>query len=82
MQGLAKLTVLPIFGWIISAIMAVFIAMPLSFLWSWLGPTYFSFVPAVYLHMDFWDMAGMLVLIGFIKLIVFPSAWNHTPKSN
>ncbi len=82
MQGLAKLTILPIIGWIISALMAIFIAMPLSFLWSWLGPIYFSFIPAVYLNIGFWDMAGMLVLIGFIKLIIFPSALNyaHTSK--
>lgn len=78
MQGLAKFAVFPILGWIISAIFAVLIAAPLHFLWGWLGPIYFSFVPAVYLNMGFWDMAGMLVLIGFIKLIVFPSALNRS----
>lgn len=78
MSGLAKFTVIPILGWIISAIFAVLIAIPFHFLWGWLGPTYFSFVPPVYLKMDFWDMAGLLVLIGFIKLIVYPSAFNRT----
>jgi formate hydrogenlyase subunit 3/multisubunit Na+/H+ antiporter MnhD subunit len=78
MQGLAKFTVVPVIGWAFSALFAFLIAMPLHFLWSWLGPTYFAFVPAVYLNMGFWDMAGMLVLIGFIKLIVYPSAFNRT----
>lgn len=78
MQGLATITVIPILGWLISAVFAVLIAIPLHFLWGWLGPTYFSFVPAIYLNMDFWDMAGLLVLIGFIKLIVYPSAFNRT----
>ena len=78
MQGLAKITIIPILGWIISAFFAVLIAMPLHYLWSWLGPIYFSFVPALYLNMGFWDMAGMLVLVGFVKLLVYPSAWNRT----
>lgn len=78
MTGLAKFTIIPILGWLISAIFAVLIAIPLHFLWGWLGPTYFGFVPAIYLNMDFWDMAGLLVLVGFIKLIVYPSAFNRT----
>lgn len=78
MTGLAKFTVIPILGWLISAIFAVLIAIPLHFLWGWLGPTYFGFVPAIYLNMGFWDMAGLLVLVGFIKLIVYPSAFNRT----
>lgn len=81
MQGLAKFAIIPVLGWLISAIFAVLIAIPLHFLWGWLGPTYFSFVPAIYLNMDFWDMAGLLVLIGFIKLIVYPSALNRTLTS-
>jgi len=79
MQKLAALSVFPIIGWLMSAVMAVFIAIPLFFLWGWLGPVYFSFVPAVYLNMGFWDIAGMLVLIGFIKLIVFPAVLNRVP---
>lgn len=82
MQGLAAMTIVPIFGWLISAALAFFAAIPLWFLWSWLGPTYFSFVPPAYLNIDFWDTVGMLVLIGFIKLIVYPSALNRTPNSN
>ena len=82
MQGLAAMTIVPIFGWLISAALAFFAAIPLWCLWSWLGPTYFSFVPAVYLNIGFWDTVGMLVLIGFIKLIVYPSALNRTPNSN
>lgn len=78
MQGLATITVIPILGWLISAVFAVLIAIPLHFLWGWLGPTYFGFVPAIYLNMGFWDMAGLLVLVGFIKLIVYPSAFNRT----
>lgn len=78
MQGLATITIFPILGWIISAVFAVLIAIPLHFLWGWLGPTYFSFVPVIYLNMGFWDMAGLLVLVGFIKLIVYPSAFNRT----
>lgn len=81
MQGLARFAILPIIGWVISAFMAVVIALPLYFLWGWLGPVYFSFVPAVYLNMGFWDMAGLLILIGFFKLIVFPSTLNRSNTS-
>ena len=77
MQGLAKIAIIPVLGWLISAFLAVMIAIPLHFLWGWLGPVYFSFVPAVYLNMGFWDMAGLLVLIGFLKLVVYPSAFNR-----
>ena len=76
MGGLAGVSVLPIFGWAISAVLAFFAAIPLHFLWHWLGPVYFSFVPALYLNISFWDTVGMLVLIGFVKLIVLPSAFN------
>ncbi len=78
MQGLAAAATIPLLGWIVSAFVAVLAAIPFHFLWGWLGPIYFSFVPAIYLNMGFWDTAGMLVLIGFLKLIVFPSALNRT----
>lgn len=81
MQGFVKfLTFLitPIIGWLISALLAVLITLPLHHLWGWLGPIYFGFVPEVYLNMGFWDMAGMLILIGLIKLIVYPSAFHRT----
>lgn len=81
MQGLARLAIVPIIGWFISALMAILIAIPLHWLWGWLGPIYFSFVPAVYLNMDFWDMAGLLILIGFLKLIVYPSILNRAPTT-
>lgn len=80
MGNLAAITALPVIGWVISAVMAVLLAIPLHFLWSWLGPVYFAFIPALYLNMGFWDTAGMLVLIGFIKIIALPSAFNHTPS--
>lgn len=76
MNFAALVSVIPVFGWLVSAILAVLLAIPLHFLWHWLGPVYFAFVPALYLNMGFWDMAGMLVLVGFIKLIVFPASFN------
>lgn len=82
MQGLAAAATIPLLGWIISAFMAVLIAIPFHFLWGWLGPIYFSFVPAIYLNMSFWDTAGMLILIGFFKLIVFPSALNRSIRTS
>lgn len=76
MQNLASITILPVLGWIVSAVLALLLAIPLYVLWSWLGPTYFYFVPTVYLKIGFLDMAGLLVLIGFLKLTFLPSSWN------
>ena len=77
MQKLAAITVIPVLGWLISAVFAILIAVPFHWLWVWLAPTYLYFVPKVYLDIPFWDLAGMLVLIGFIKLIAYPSSWNQ-----
>ena len=82
MTKLAALTVIPVLGWIITAILAILIAIPLHFLWSWLAPTYLYFLPSVYLNIGFIDMAGLLVLIGFVKLIVLPAALNGNNKSS
>lgn len=76
MQTIASMSIIPVVGWIISAILAVLMAIPFFFLWGWLGPTYFSFVPKLYLEVGFLDMAGLLILIGFIKLVVFPVSFN------
>lgn len=78
MQKLAALTILPVFGWAVSAILAVFAAIPLWFLWTWLAPKFFPFVPEVWLNIGFWETAGMLVLIGFFKLILLPRFLNAT----
>lgn len=76
MGGLAAMSVVPVLGWAVSAVLAFLIAIPVHFLWHWLGPIYFPFVPTLYLGIGFWDTVGMLVLVGFAKLIIFPSAMN------
>lgn len=77
MRSLAASAVTPITGWIMSAIIALLMAIPLYVLWHWLGPIYFAFVPALYLNIGYFETAGMLVLVGFFKMIFLPSIFNR-----
>lgn len=78
---IAAISVFPVVGWLISALLAIAVTIPLHFLWGWLAPTYFYFLPPVYLNMGFIDMAGLVVLMGFLKMVFLPSAKSATVKN-
>lgn len=66
------LNALPIIGWIFAAVICFFVAVPLFFLWNWLAPTYFYWLPKVYLDLPFWHVVGLVWLIASVKGILLP----------
>ena len=75
------LNAIPIIGWLIAALLCLFIAVPVYFLWNWLAPVYFYWLPNVYLNLPFWHVFGLLWLISTLKNLMVPS-FNATVKSS
>lgn len=66
------LNYIPVIGWIATFIFSTFISIPFYFIWNWLAPTYFAFLPKVYLDVPFWDCVGMFMLMPMVKILVYP----------
>jgi hypothetical protein len=73
------LNLIPIIGWLIAAVICFFIAIPMFFLWNWLAPVYFYWLPDVYKDLPFWHVFGLLWLISSLKGLLFP---NFTSSSS
>lgn len=67
------LNMIPIFGWLIAAVICFFVAIPVCLLWNWLAPTYFYWLPEVYLRLPFWHVFGLLWLISSLRELLLPS---------
>lgn len=63
---------IPVFGWLISAILCTSLAVPFFFIWNALAPTYFYWLPKVYLSIPFWDCVGLFTIIPILKTILVP----------
>lgn len=63
---------IPIVGPLLGFIFMMFLAIPFYFLWNSMAPTYFYWLPEIYLQLPFWDCVWMLMLIGMLKLILLP----------
>lgn len=66
------LNLIPVVGWLIAAVICFFIAIPIYFLWNWLAPIYFYWLPSVFLHIPFTHIVGLLWLISSVKGIILP----------
>ncbi len=67
------LNAIPIVGWFIAAVICVFVAIPVWLLWNWLAPTYFYWLPDVYLKLPYWHVFGLLWLISSLRSLLLPS---------
>jgi len=63
---------IPILGWLLSAIVAMSLAVPFFYIWNALAPTYFYFLPAVYLSIPFWDCVGLFMIVPILKVMLVP----------
>lgn len=52
----------------------VILTIPIYFLWNWLVPKYFYFLPAVWLNLPFWETMGLVFLFSFIGKIIFKAS--------
>jgi hypothetical protein len=62
----------PIVGPLIGFFFMFFLAIPFYYLWNDLAPTYFYWLPQVYLQLPFWDCVWLMMLIAMLKLIILP----------
>ena len=73
---------IPIIGYFLSFILAFCISVPFYFLWNWLAPTYFYFVPPVYQNIPFWSCVGLWMLLSILKCIFKPSININNSNTN
>lgn len=78
------LNMIPVVGWLIAAVICFFVAIPVYLLWNWLAPTYFYWLPAVYLSLPFWHVFGLLWLISSLRSLLLTniSARASTKKDD
>lgn len=78
MVGLVGRIILAIGGLFTTMIVAFFMALlssiVLYFLWNFFAPTYFSFLPPVWLALPFWHVVGLMWCLGLIRNVIMPSA--------
>lgn len=67
------LNMIPVVGWLLAAAICFFVAIPVYLLWNWLAPTYFYFLPSVYLDLPFWHVFGLLWLLSSLRGLLLPS---------
>ena len=53
-------------------LMSSFVAIPFYFIWNWIAPTYFYFIPEVYKQLPFWHVVGLFILIPILKSLINP----------
>jgi len=65
---------IPFFGWFLSIVAAIGLAVPFWFCWTvfGLGPKYFYWLPAVYQSIPFWDAVGLFIVISIVKGTLTP----------
>lgn len=59
---------------ILGIIFSLLAAIPLYFLWNFLAPTYFSFLPPVWLAVPFWHVFLLMWCLSLVRNIIMPSA--------
>lgn len=67
------LNAIPVVGWLLQGIVAVSLSVPFYFCWNALAPTYFYFLPTVYLNIPFWHCVGLFMLAPILKITLFPT---------
>ena len=68
---------LPIIGWVLGFLIAVFMAIPFYFLWNFIAPIYLTFLPQIWLSLPFWNCVWLFLLISIIKSILFSGIFSN-----
>lgn len=58
----------------IGVFLSLLAAVPLYFLWNYLAPTYFSFLPPVWLALSYWHVFLLTWCLTLIRGIIMPFA--------
>jgi hypothetical protein len=73
---------IPIVGWIIALIFDTFLAIPTYFLWKYVVPKYFNWMPEVWHRLPFWDIVWMVMLISIVKHVVLKNIFNTSIETS
>ena len=66
------LMAIPVIGWFLGIMISLFISIPFYFLWNWLAPIYFYFLPQVYKELPFFNCIGLFILIPIVIKTISP----------
>lgn len=68
------LNIVPVMGWVVSAVLSMVISVPLWFVWTRLGigRTYFSFLPVCWQEVPYWDCVGLVITVTILKFVIMP----------
>lgn len=78
---------IPLFGWILSLVFNISLAVPFWICWNacGIGASFFPFLPAAYLGIGFWQCVGLFtvlsILKGFIPTLVSSSSKIEAKES-
>jgi hypothetical protein len=72
---------IPILGWLLSFFFSVSVSVPFYFLWNWLAPIYFYWLPDVYHSLPFWHCVGLFMLMPMVKALAFPKLADSSSKA-
>lgn len=66
--------VVPIFGWFLSFIANVSLAVPFWICWTLcgVGSLYFTFLPPQWQSIPFWNCVGLFICVSIIKTVFVP----------
>jgi hypothetical protein len=69
-----NINAIPIFGWFLSLLANVSVAVPFWFCWTscGLGAQYFYWLPTIYQAVPFWHCVGLFIIIGILRKSLTP----------
>lgn len=74
---------IPFFGWFVSFVGNVSLAIPFWFCWTYLelGRIYFDFVPKQYHTLPFWHCVGLFMIVAILKNVLVPKLASVTQNN-
>lgn len=68
----ADLNSIPVIGWITNIVLMASLAVPFYFMWNYVAPTYFYWLPDVYQNIPFWDCVWLFTVISILQKVLIP----------
>ncbi len=64
---------IPIVGWIVSFVLATFLAIPFWFIWTYMGVgEMFGFLPMALQNPGFWPTVGIFMCLSIFRAVALP----------
>lgn len=73
---------IPIIGWLISFVLATFLAIPFWFIWTYLEiGAMFGFLPTALQGPGFWATVGIFMCLSIFRAVALPRGLNTGDKN-